>query len=154
MSHCHSVTFVSRRPTTSTSYQTVQTSKQSSQLIHKPLGKTSTRPKSVLASRSAVSYILTLNRSIISDVTTKSLQQLLLNANCILIRKIESSVVNLRYCDFYSAPQCSHCKRCISYGNFVRPSVCPSIRPSHAGIVSKRRHVARFSLHCWMAKYV
>ena len=30
--------------------------------------------------------------------------------------------------------QCSHCKRCISYGNSVRLSV----RPSHAGIVSKR----------------
>ena len=27
---------------------------------------------------------------------------------------------------FYSAPQCSHCKRCTSYGN----SVCLSIRPS------------------------
>ena len=56
---------------------------------------------------------------------------------------------------FYSAPQCSHCKRCISYGN----SVCPSVRlqsvcPSHAGIVSKRRHVARCSLHCWIAKCV
>jgi len=29
---------------------------------------------------------------------------------------------------FYSAPQCSHCKRCISYGNSVRPSVCLSVR--------------------------
>jgi len=28
----------------------------------------------------------------------------------------------------------------------VRLSVCPSVRPSHAGIVSKRRHVARCSL--------
>ena len=49
--------------------------------------------------------------------------------------------------------QCSHCKRCISYSNSVRPSVCPSVRlsvcPSHAGIVSKRRHVARCSLHRW-----
>ena len=26
-------------------------------------------------------------------------------------------------------------------------SVCPSVRPSHAGIVSKRRHIARCSLH-------
>ena len=43
--------------------------------------------------------------------------------------------------------QCSHCKRCISYGNSVRPSVCLSVCPSHAGIVSKRRHVARCSLH-------
>ena len=44
--------------------------------------------------------------------------------------------------------QCSHCKRCISYGNSVHPSVCPSVRLSHAGIVSKRRHLARCSLHC------
>jgi len=28
---------------------------------------------------------------------------------------------------FYSAPQCSHCKRCTSYGNSVRPSVCLSV---------------------------
>jgi len=38
------------------------------------------------------------------------------------------------------------------------PSVCPSVRlsvrPSHAGIVSKRRHVARRSLHFRIAKYV
>ena len=37
-------------------------------------------------------------------------------------------------------------------------SVCPSVRPSvcltHAGIVSKRRHVARCSLHCQIAKCV
>jgi len=47
---------------------------------------------------------------------------------------------------FYSAPQCSHCKRCTSYGN----SVCLT----QAGIVSKRRHVARCSLHCQIAKCV
>jgi len=29
--------------------------------------------------------------------------------------------------DFYSAPQCSHCKRCISYGSSVRLSVRPSV---------------------------
>ena len=38
------------------------------------------------------------------------------------------------------------------------PSVCLSVRPSvclsHAGIVSKRRHVARCSLHCQIAKCV
>jgi len=28
------------------------------------------------------------------------------------------------------------------------PSDCPSVRPSHAGIVSKRWHVAGCSLHC------
>jgi len=45
-----------------------------------------------------------------------------------------------------------HCKRCISYSNSVRPSVRLSVRPSHAGIVSK--HVARCSLHRWIAKCV
>ena len=33
-------------------------------------------------------------------------------------------------------------------------SVCLSVCPSHAGIVSKRRHVARCSLHRWIAKCV
>ena len=51
---------------------------------------------------------------------------------------------------FLQRAQCSHCKRCISYSNSVRLSV----RLSHAGIVSKRRHVARCSLHRWIAKYV
>jgi len=59
---------------------------------------------------------------------------------------------------FYSAPQCSHCKRCISYSNSVRPSarlpVCPSVCLSHAGITSKRLHVARCSLHCQIGKCV
>ena len=36
----------------------------------------------------------------------------------------------------------------------VRLSVCPSVRLSHAGIVSKRRHVARCSFHRWIAKCV
>jgi len=34
------------------------------------------------------------------------------------------------------------------------PSVRLSVRLSHAGIVSKRRHVARCSLHCHIAKCV
>ena len=59
---------------------------------------------------------------------------------------------------FLQRAQCSHWKRCISYGNSVRQSVRPSVRlsvcQSHAGIVSKRRHVARCSLHCCIAKCV
>jgi len=31
---------------------------------------------------------------------------------------------NFTTTSFYSAPQCSHCKRCTSYGNSVRLSVC------------------------------
>jgi len=34
------------------------------------------------------------------------------------------------------------------------PSVCPSVHLSHAGIVSKRRHVAWCSLHWQTAKCV
>ena len=52
--------------------------------------------------------------------------------------------------NFYSAPLC---KRCTSYGNSVRLSVRPSVRLSHAGILSKRRYVARCSLHRWIAKW-
>jgi len=52
--------------------------------------------------------------------------------------------------NFYSAPQCSHCKRCTSYGNSVRLSVWLSL----AGIVSKRLHVARCSLHYQIPKCV
>ena len=55
---------------------------------------------------------------------------------------------------FLQRAQCSHCKRCISYSKSVCLSVCPSVRPSHAGIVSKRRHVARCSLHHLIAKCV
>ena len=55
---------------------------------------------------------------------------------------------------FLQRAQCSHCKRCISYGNSVRLSVRLSVCPSHAGIDSKRRHVARCSLHRWIAKCV
>jgi len=35
-----------------------------------------------------------------------------------------SLIAGLFRCNFYSTPQCSHCKRCTSYINSVRPSVC------------------------------
>ena len=57
--------------------------------------------------------------------------------------------VSVTFCAVLQRAQL-HCKRCISYGNSVRPSVCLS----HAGIVSKRRHVARCSFHRWIAKCV
>ena len=41
-----------------------------------------------------------------------------------------------------------------SYSNSIHLSVCLSVCLSHAGIVSKRLHVARCSLHCHIAKYV
>jgi len=67
---------------------------------------------------------------------------------CMSLRFINVLAINEYY---YSAPHCSHCKRCTSYGNFVRLSVrlsvCPSVHLSHAGIVSKRRRIARCSLH-------
>jgi len=55
---------------------------------------------------------------------------------------------------FYSAPQCSHCKRCTSYSNSVRLSVRPSVCLSHASIVSKGLYIARCSLHCQTPKCV
>jgi len=51
---------------------------------------------------------------------------------------------------FYSAPQCIASAVLVTAIPSVRLSVCSS----HAGIVSKRRHVARCSLHCWIAKCV
>ena len=51
---------------------------------------------------------------------------------------------------FYSAPQCIASAVLAT----AIPSVCPSVCPSHAGIVSKRRHVARCSLHRCIAKCV
>jgi len=54
---------------------------------------------------------------------------------------------------FYSAPQCSHCKRCIAT---AIPSVCPSVRLSVTRLycVTPTIHVARCSLHCQIAKCV
>ena len=66
----------------------------------------------------------------------------------------QSVVPNYSSLGFYSALQCSHCKRCTRYSNSVCLSVRPSVRPTRADIVSKRRHVARCSLHCSIAKCV
>ena len=57
---------------------------------------------------------------------------------------------------FYSAPQCSSIASAVLATAIpsVCLSVCPSVRLTHAGIVSKQRHVARCSLHCQIAKYV
>jgi len=53
---------------------------------------------------------------------------------------------------FYSAPQCSHCKRCTSYGNSVCLSVCPSATRRYC--VKTMAHIVRCSLHCQIAKCV
>jgi len=63
-------------------------------------------------------------------------------------------LVKCEWTSFYSAPQCSNCKRSASCSNSVCLSVRPSVCPLNAGIVSKRRHVARCSLHCRVAKCV
>jgi len=58
---------------------------------------------------------------------------------------------------FYSAPR-RNARIASAVLATAIPSVCPYVRPSvclsHAGIVSKRRHVARCSLHCRIAKCV
>jgi len=55
---------------------------------------------------------------------------------------------------YYSVPQHRNARIASTVLATVIPSVCPSIRLSHAGIVSKRWHVARCSLHSQIAKYV
>jgi len=47
---------------------------------------------------------------------------------------------------FYSAPQCSHCKRCTNYGDSVRPSV------RHTPVLCQNDCTC--SLHCKIAKCV
>ena len=39
-------------------------------------------------------------------------------------------IVHITHSSFLQRAQCSHCKRCISYGNSVRLSVRPSVCPS------------------------
>jgi len=56
---------------------------------------------------------------------------------------------NPNFCRFYSARNARIASAVLAT---AIPSVCLSVRPSHAGIVSKRRHVARCSLHRWIAK--
>jgi len=51
--------------------------------------------------------------------SSRSLSHLPMRSSALIAsRKIPAGSIS-----FYSAPQCSHCKRCISYGNFLRPSV-------------------------------
>jgi len=50
--------------------------------------------------------------------------------------------------DFYSAHNARIASAVLAT---AIPSVHLSVCPSHAGIVSKRQHVARFSLHRWIA---
>jgi len=66
---------------------------------------------------------------------------------------LERQLIALQLCrwQFLQRAQCSHCKRCISYDNSLRLSV----RLSHAGIVSKRRHQSMIlfvlQLTCWIS---
>jgi len=48
------------------------------------------------------------------------------------------TTVGLRKCPFLQRAQCSHCKRCISYGNSVCLSVCPSVCLSVCPSVTRR----------------
>ena len=59
--------------------------------------------------------------------------------------KLSSDSFHLISVSFYSA-----CNAGIASAVLATaiPPVCPSVRPSHAGIVSKRRHVARCSKMC------
>jgi len=58
---------------------------------------------------------------------------------------------------FYSAPQCSHCKRCTSYSNSVCLSVCLSARPSVTRsycVKTTARSMVQFAVYCRIAKCV
>jgi len=69
--------------------------------------------------------------------------------------KGHSPIASLLKWDFYSARNARIASAVLATAiPSVRLSVRPSVRPSHAGIVSKRRHVARCSLHRWIAKCV
>ena len=46
---------------------------------------------------------------------------------------------------FYSAPQCSHCKRCTSYDNSVRPSVRLSVTRRYC-VKTTARSTVQFAL--------
>jgi len=56
-----------------------------------------------------------------------------------------------RSCHFYSAHNARIASAVLA---IAIPSVRLSVCPPHAGIVSKRRHVARCCLHRWIAKCV
>ena len=43
-------------------------------------------------------------------------------------------------------------ERCNTYINSVCLSVCPSVRPSHAGTLSRRMNIGLRGLHCEVAK--
>ena len=49
---------------------------------------------------------------------------------------------------------CFYSARNARIASAVLATAIPSVRPSQAGIVLKRRHVARCSLHHWIAKSV
>ena len=71
-------------------------------------------------------------------------------------RKREFTFVHKMYCKvgliiFHSASQCSRCKRCTSYGNSVRPSVCPSVTRRYC-VKTTARSTVQFA--CQIAKCV
>jgi len=84
-----------------------------------------------------------------ADAAEQLFNTLINNPNHVLhrLRQLLVYITKLHGLIFYSAPQCSHCKRCTSlqFRLSVRLCVCPSVRLTHAGIVSKRRDVARCS---------
>ena len=97
--------------------------------------------------------VLTQYRRVTDRQTDRRTDGIAVASTALAMRALRRAVKSVRRFDWYicllslwvtiwlhySARKCSHCKRCISYSN----SVCPS----HAGIVSTRRHVARCSLH-------
>ena len=73
----------------------------------------------------------------------------------VLVGTVSNDSAWLRTRPFYSARNARIASAVLATAiPSVRLSVRPSICPSHAGIVSKRRHVARCNVHRWIAKCV
>ena len=64
---------------------------------------------------------------------------------CVLLCGPYMPYIRLSCMTFYSAPQCSHCKRCTSYGNSVRLSVRLSVTRRYC-VKTTARSTVQFAL--------
>jgi len=89
----------------------------------------------------------------------KQIKQWIISNGCWLSRKsmintLHSSPINISMSSTVNVLLLKTSKVKKIHYSAVLATAIPSARLSHTGIVSKRRHVARCSLHCWIAKCV